>query len=103
MLEPGVDDKAFQINVITSHRLEGRPSWEDQGVGETETITDPHWTDIVRQSQGDSDITTLRSRKYLQISIAGWCVVLPFRERWGGKLEDGDTRKVEVWDFRSVS
>ena len=41
-LEPGMDDKAFQINVINSHRL------EDQGVGESETITDPHWTDIVR-------------------------------------------------------
>ena len=61
-LEPGVDDKAFKINVINSHRLEGRPSWEDQEVGEIETITDPHWTDIVRQSQGDSDITTFRSR-----------------------------------------
>ena len=56
-----MDDKAFQINVNNSHRLEGRPTWEDQGVGETETITDPHWTDIVRQSQGDSDITALRS------------------------------------------
>ena len=31
-------------------------------MGESETITDPHWTDIVRQSQGDSDITALRSR-----------------------------------------
>ena len=41
-LGPGMDDKAFQINVINSHRL------EDQGVGESETITDPHWTDIVR-------------------------------------------------------
>ena len=45
-LEPGMDDKAFHINV---HRLEERPTWEDQGVGESETITDPHWTDIVRQ------------------------------------------------------
>ena len=25
-LEPDVDDKAFQINVINSHRLEGRPT-----------------------------------------------------------------------------
>ena len=57
-----MDDKAFQINVINSHRLEGRPTREDQGVGESETIMDPHWTDIVRQSQGDSDITALRSR-----------------------------------------
>ena len=48
--------------MINSHRLEGRPSWEDQEVGETETIMDPHWTDIVRQSQGDSDITALRSK-----------------------------------------
>ena len=36
-----MDDKAFQINVINSHRLEGRPTWEDQGVGELETITNP--------------------------------------------------------------
>ena len=36
-----MDDKAFQIYVINSHRLEGRPTWEDQGVGESETITDP--------------------------------------------------------------
>ena len=61
-LKPGVDDKAFQINVINSPRLEGRPTWEYQGVGESETITDPHWTDVVIQSQGDSDIAALRSR-----------------------------------------
>ena len=57
-----MNDKAFQINAINSHRPEGRPTWEDQGVGESETITDPHWTDIVIQSQGDSDITALRYR-----------------------------------------
>ena len=28
-----MDNKAFQINVINSHRLEGKPSWEDQEVG----------------------------------------------------------------------
>ena len=31
-------------------------------MGESETITDPHWTDIVRQSQGDSGIVAFRSR-----------------------------------------
>ena len=57
-----MDNKTFQINVINSYRLEGRPTWEDQGVSESETITDPYWTDIVRLSQGDSDIAALRSR-----------------------------------------
>ena len=73
-----MDDKAFQINVINSHRLEGRPTWEDERIGESETITDPHWIDIVRQSQGDSDITALRSRvearntsKYILYYLAG--------------------------------
>ena len=47
-LEPGVDNKAFQINVINSHMLEGRPTREDQGVDESETITVLHWTDIVK-------------------------------------------------------
>ena len=61
-LAPGVDDNAFQINIINSHRLEGRPTWEYQGLGESETITDPHSTDIVRQGQGDSDIAALRCR-----------------------------------------
>ena len=93
-----MDDKAFKINVINSHRLEGRPTREDQGVGESETITAPHWTDIVRQSQGDSYITALRSRvearntsKYV---LQG--DILPCMERRGDKLKDGNARKVKV-------
>ena len=50
-LETGADDKAFQINVINSHRLKWRPTWEDQGVGESKTITGPHWIDIETKSR----------------------------------------------------
>lgn len=60
-LEPGVDDRAYQIHVINSHGLRDQSRWEDKDK-EPEVITNPHWKGVVEESQTDSGIAALRAK-----------------------------------------
>ena len=59
-LESGVDDRAYQVNIINSHTLSKHPVWETEE--EREVIKDPHWEAIIESNQEDNKISSLRSK-----------------------------------------
>ena len=40
-LEPGVDDRDYQVQVIKSYKLEDRPVWDSEEEEDAEVIGDP--------------------------------------------------------------
>lgn len=55
-LEPGVDDRAYQVNVLNAHTLKGRPELEEDETGSSVIVSDPHWKEVIENSQRDEEI-----------------------------------------------
>ena len=63
-LSPGVDDRAYQVNVLNAHTLGNRPfSLEEDQTEEFVTLSDPHWREVIESGQRDEEILALRKKK----------------------------------------
>lgn len=59
-VEPGVDERTYQISVIKSNRLGNRPVLETETEETTQVVTEPHWMEEIKD-QEDSEIAALRA------------------------------------------
>ena len=60
-VSPEVSDKAFQVNVLDSSKLEGRVALEEEEEGPSKLV-DPHWTAVIRECQKDPEIEAIRKK-----------------------------------------
>ena len=58
-LEPGVDDRAYQVN---AHTLENRPGLEKDKAEELVTLSDPHWREVIESGQKGKELLDLRKK-----------------------------------------
>ena len=58
-LEPGVDDRAYQVNVLNAHALENKSSLEEDKAEELVTLSDPHWREVIESGQKDKELLDL--------------------------------------------
>ena len=61
-LEPGVDDRVYQVNVLNAHTLENRPSLEIDKAEGLATLSDPHWREVIESGQKDEELLDLRNK-----------------------------------------
>ena len=61
-LAPGVDDRAYQVNVLNAHTLGNRPSLEENQTEDFVTLSDPHWRGVIKSSQKDEEVLALRKK-----------------------------------------
>ena len=61
-LEPGVDDRAHQVNLLNAHTIGNRPSLEENQTEDFVTLSDPHWRGVIESSQKDKEVLALRKK-----------------------------------------
>lgn len=59
-VELGVDDRAYQVRVINSNRLDNRPASETEEEASTQIRTDSLWVEEIKKGQMDSEVTTFK-------------------------------------------
>ena len=75
-LEPGVDDRAYQVNVLNAHTLENRPSLEIDKAEGLATLSDPHWREVIESGQKNEELLDLRKKVFnirRHIILLVWC------------------------------
>ena len=61
-LEPGVDDRAYQVNVLNEHTQKDRPELEEDQAKVFAIISDLHWREVIENCQKDEEILALRRK-----------------------------------------
>ena len=68
-LEPGVDDRTYQVNVLNAHTLGNRPSLEENQTEDFVTLSDPHWRGVIESSQKDEEVLVLRKKVWVWVWV----------------------------------
>ena len=61
-LEQRMNDRAYQVQVINSHRLKYHLVLDDEREEDAEVIRDSHWNGQISYNQKDSEIAILREK-----------------------------------------